>query len=172
MAGAAATLLKTASDAGALTAFGLNYREGLWTAAEARDTLTQLFPVVDVFVASEEDVATVLGREGEPQTVAHGLASEWGFETVALTREHGAVGWRDATVYDFRWPEVDVVDPTGSDDAFAGAFVASLVDGGDVSGALRTAMAAASLARTIPGPVPTVSRPAVEDLAATIGEAD
>lgn len=172
MAGAAATFLKTASEAGALTAFALNYRSSLWDAAEARETLTALFPVVDVFLASEDDVETVLDRDGEPAEVAHGLASEWEFGTVALTREHGAAVWRDSTVYDYQWPAVDVVDPTGADDAFAGALVASLLDGAAVDEALETGMAAASLARTIPGPVATVDEAAVERLAASISEQD
>lgn len=169
MAGAAATFLKNAAEAGALTAFGLNYREGLWEPEEARETLTALFPVVDVFVAAEADVATVLDRSGTPAEVAHGLANEWGFETVALHREHGAAVWQDSTAYDFTWPDVDVVDPTGADDAFAGAFVASLLDDAPIAAALRTGMAAASLARTIPGPVATVSRTEVERLAETVG---
>jgi 2-dehydro-3-deoxygluconokinase len=170
MAGAAATFLKNASEAGALAAFGLNYREEFWEPEDARETLTALFPVVDVFVASERDVATVLGREGSPAEVAHGLANEWGFETVALHREHGAAVWQDATAYDYTWPEVDVVDPTGVDDAFAGALIARLLEDVPTAAALRTGMAAAALARTIPGPVATVSEPEVERVVNAIEE--
>lgn len=172
MAGAAATFLKTATQSGALAAFGLNHREGLWEAAEARETLTALFPVVDVFLASEADVEAVLDRSGRPSEVAHGLAKEWEFETVALWRDHGAAIWQDSTLYDFRWPAVDVVDPTGAADAFAGALVAALLDDASVDGALRAGMAAASLARTIPGPVATLDAEEVERVAATIGEDD
>lgn len=168
MAGAAATFLKRASEAGALTAFGLNYNPGLWDSAEAQETLTALFPVVDVFLASEADVATVLGREGRPAEVAHGLASEWDFETVALWREHGAAAWKDSTVYDFPWPAVETVDPTGADDAFAGAFLASLLAGSEIDQALRRAVATATLARTIPGPVATVDSDEVDAVAATV----
>ncbi|MFB6171451.1 MAG: sugar kinase [Haloarculaceae archaeon] len=172
MAGAAATFLKTAAQSGVRTAFGLNFREELWDPTEARETLTALFPVVDVFLASERDVAAVLDREGRPSEVAHGLATEWDFETVALWRDHGASIWQDATLYDYPWPKVDVVDPTGADDAFAGALVAALLDGDDASRALKTGMAAASLARTVPGPVATLDAPDVERVAATVGEDD
>lgn len=170
MARAAATFLKTASEADARTAFGLNYREGLWDPEEARETLTALFPVVDTFLASQTDVARVLDREGEPAEVAHGLASEWGFETVALWREHGATVWRDTTAYDFAWPDVEVVDPTGATDAMAGAFVAELLNDASMATALKRGMAAAALARTIPGPVTTVSREEIERVAATVGD--
>lgn len=170
MAGAAATFLKRASDAGALTAFGLNYNRGLWEPDEARETLTALFPVVDVFLASERDVATVLDREGRPAEVAHGLAAEWELETVALWREHGAAAWRDSTVYDFPWPDVEVVDPAGADDAFAGGFLSALLADEPLGDALRTAVAAATLARTVPGPAATVTREEVEAIAATVDE--
>ena len=172
MAGAAATFLKAATQSGALTAFGLNYRDGLWDAEEARETLTALFPVVDVFLASEDDVEAVLDRSGRPSEVAHGLAKEWEFETVALWRDHGAAIWQDSTVYDFQWPPVDVVDPTGAADAFAGALVATLLERDSIRAALKSGMAAASLARTIPGPVATLDAAEVERVAATVGEAD
>lgn len=170
MAGAAATFLKRASEAGAVTAFGLNYNADLWDPDEARETLTALFPVVDVFLSSADDVATVLDREGRPAEVAHGLASEWEFETVALWREHGAAAWDDSTVYDFPWPAVDEVDPTGTDDAFAGAFLATLLADDPIDEVLRAAIAAATLAKTVPGPVATVSRDEIERVAATIDE--
>lgn len=172
MAAAAATFLKRATDAGATTAFGLNFNPELWDAAGARETLTALFPVVDVFLASETDVATVLDRDGRPAEVAHGLASEWDFETVALWREHGAAAWQAQTVYDFQWPDAEPIDPSGADDAFAGAFLATLLEDRGIDEALRRAMATATLARTIPGPVALVDEDEVDRIAATVGADD
>lgn len=168
VAAATARLLKAATDAGALTAFGLRYDPGQWSPGEARDTLTELFPAVDVFVADEADVAAVLDRDGGPAEVAHGLAAEWGFETVALLREHTAVAWHDSTVHEYPVVEGEVVDGSGDADAFAGAFLARLLEGADHAEALRSAMAAAALARTVPGAVPAVTRAEVERVAATV----
>lgn len=172
LAAASARFLKEASDAGALTAFGLRYRPDLWSAAEAHQTLTELFPAVDVFVADEDDVATILDRDGQPATVAHGLASKWGFETVALFREKTSIVWQDATVHEYPVVETETVDESGDTDAFAGALVARLLDGAEPAAALKYAMATAALARTIPGAVPTVTRDQVERVAAGISKSD
>lgn len=168
LAAASARFLKEASDAGALTAFGLRYRREQWSPDEARKTLTELFPAVDVFVADEADVATILGREGEPAKVAHGLAAEWGFETVALFREKTSLVWQDATVHEYPVVDTDTVDPSGDTDAFAGALVARLLDGAAPAAALKSAMAAAALARTIQGAVPTITLEDVERVAESI----
>lgn len=168
LAAATARFLKEASDAGAMTAFGLRYHPELWSPEEAHETLTELFSAVDVFVADEDDVATVLDRDGEPSKVAHGLASEWGFETVALFRDRTSLVWQDATVHEYPTVETDVVDASGDADAFAGALVARLLDGADPAAALKSAIAAAALARTIPGAVPAIARDDVERVAASI----
>ena len=153
VAGTAAKFLKTATDAGATTALGLLETRGWNDHDAARETLEGLFPAVDVFVAAADAVETVFGREGEPGRVMHALASEYGLETVALAHEHGAAAWHDSTVHEFGTVDVDVVDVTGSADAFAGAFLAGLPMG-DVAAALRRAVAAGALARTTPGVLP------------------
>jgi 2-dehydro-3-deoxygluconokinase len=168
LAGATARFLKTAADAGTTTAFSLAYRPWLWEPEEAGELLTQFFPAVDVFVATEADVATVLDRDGKPAEVAHALASTYGFEYVALVRERTGVLWHDSTVHEYPTPSVEVVDETGGEAAFAGGLLSALVDGDDPADALRTAMATRALARTIPGSVPTVSEAEVRRVAATV----
>jgi 2-dehydro-3-deoxygluconokinase len=168
LAGATARFLKTAADAGTRTAFSLTYRPWLWEPDEAAELLTQFFPAVDVFVGSDDDVAAVLGRDGKQSEVVHALASVHGFEYVALTRERTCVLWHDATVHEYPTPEVETVDRTGRDDAFAGALLAALADGEGPADALRIAMAARALAETGPGAVPTVSAAEVARVAATI----
>ena len=169
LAGATARFLKTANDAGATTAFSLSYRPSLWDDPEvARDTLTEFFPAVDVFLAREADVATVLDRSGPPAEVVHGLASNWGFDHVLLTRESNCVAHHDATVHECDNPEVEVVDTTGREAAFDGAFLAELRAGEAPADALRTAVAARAIAATLPGAVPTVTREEVERVAETV----
>lgn len=172
LAGATARFLKTANDGGATTAFSLEYRPWLWEDAEdARDTLTGFFPAVDAFIARERDVETVLDRSGSPAELAHGLAANWGFEHVLLVRERTCVAYHDATVHEYPNPEVDVVDATGRDAAFAGAFLAAHRSGSTPQEALKTAIAARALAATLPGSVPTVGREEVERVAASIERA-
>ena len=176
LAGATARFLKTANDHGATTALSLEYRPWLWNGPDAaRDTLTGFFPAVDVFLAREADVETVLDRSGSPAEVAHGLAANWGFEQVLLVRERTCVVYHDATVHEYPNPDVDAVDRTGREAAFAGAFLAAVREGADPAEALKTAVAARALASTLPGAVPTLVRAEVERVAEGIerrGDAD
>ena len=117
-----------------------------------------------MLVADADAVAALFDRDGEPGRVMHALASTHGFETVALTSEHGAAAWHDSTVHEFEPVAVDGVDVTGASDAFAGAFLAELHEG-DVGRALLTAVAAEGLARTTPDALPTFTEAEVRRVA-------
>jgi len=168
LAGASARFLKTAADHGALTAFSVSHRPWLWSGDEAGELLTQFFSAIDLFVATEAELAAVLGREGQPAEVAHGVASAHDFEYVAIPRERTCVLWHDATIHEYPNPDVEVTDPSGRDDAFAGALVAALLDDEAPQDALKRAIAARALAATIPGAVPTVDSEGVDRVAARV----
>ena len=169
LAVAAAKFLKTATGGGATTAMGLLETRGWDDPETARDTLEGMFPAVDVFVGADDAVAEVFGRDGAPGQVMHSLATDYGFETVALTDDRGAAAWHDSTVHEFAGVDVDVVDVTGADDAFAGAFLAGLDD--DVGAALRRAIAASALVETTPGVLPVFSADEVDAVAERVGRA-
>lgn len=165
---AAARFVRAARDGGALTAFGLEYRPDQWDPEEARETLTGFFPAVDVFVAREQDVETVLERDGQPSQVVHALASTHDFETVVLVRDRTTVAWHDSTMYEFPVVDHDEVDPTGATAALAGTLLARLLEGTDTETALRYGTAAHALARTVNGPLATFTRPELDRAAAEI----
>jgi 2-dehydro-3-deoxygluconokinase len=129
--------------------------------------LERLLPAVDVLVATAAAVEAVFGRSGEPTRVTHALASEHGFETVALLRAADAAAWHDSTVHEFALPAVETVDVTGATDAFAGAFLSGLA-GNDVGTALRGAVAADALAKTTPGALPSFTRSELEGVAGDV----
>lgn len=170
LAGTAAKFLKTATDAGATTVLGLLEARGWDDHAAARDTLEGMFPAVDVFVGHDDAVAAVFDRDEDPGPLMHSLATDHGFETVALVGERGAAAWRDATVHEYAALDVDVVDVTGATDAFAGAFLAGLAEG-DVQAALRRALAASALARTTPGALPVFTDEEVRAVADRVDRA-
>ena len=160
-------LLDAAGQAGATTAFDLNYRSKLWSATDAGAAYESLFPHVDVLIAAERDVTACLGREGDPVEVANGLVQDFGFETVVVTRgEHGSVAVRDGEVFEQDAYPAETVDPIGSGDAFVGGYLARRVAGGDVPAALAYGAAAASLKRTIDGDVAVVTPAEVESVVA------
>ncbi|MFC7136427.1 bifunctional 2-dehydro-3-deoxygluconokinase/2-dehydro-3-deoxygalactonokinase [Halobaculum litoreum] len=158
-----AALLERASAAGATTSFDLNYRSKLWSHAEARDTLTDLFEHVDTLFVARRDAEAVLGRDGEVVEVAHGLATDHGFGTVVITRgDHGALALHDGEVFEQPVYEADTLDAIGTGDAFVGGFLARRALGGDVDAGLEWGAATASLKRTIAGDLAVVTPEEVE----------
>jgi 2-dehydro-3-deoxygluconokinase len=159
-----ANLLRAARQSETTVTLNVNYQAGLWGTDEARETLTQLFPAVDVLMVSMADAGNVLGYEiDDPPQVAHRIAATHDFTTVVVLREdRGAITWHDNVVHDHKGYGSDVVDPIGDVDAFSGAFVARRVEGDDIHSALNRATATAALKRTIPGDLATVTREEVE----------
>ncbi len=169
-----AALLERANGAGTTTALDVNYRAKLWEPEEAREVLETLFPDVDVLVVAARDARRVLAREGDAEGIARGLADEFGFETVVVTRgADGALALRGGDVHEQPAFESDTHDPVGTGDAFVGGFLARRIEGGSVPDALEWGAATAALKRTIPGDTALVTREEVENvLAGGTGEID
>lgn len=156
-------LLQTARQAGTTTALDVNYRRKLWSPQQAQETLTSLFPGIDVLVIAARDAKTVLGFEGDHRQLAHKLASKFDFTTVVVTRgSQGALAWHDSVVHDQDAYETETIEPIGAGDAFTGAFLARRLAGNDVQRALEYAAATAAIKRTIPGDVARLSIGEVE----------
>ncbi|SFB83162.1 2-keto-3-deoxygluconate kinase [Halobiforma haloterrestris] len=166
-----ASLLKAAREGGTTTAFDFNYRRKLWSPEEAEETMTHLFPGIDVLVIAARDARTVLGFEGDPRQLAHKLGSQYEFETVVVTRgSEGAIGWHDSVVHEQPAYDTDTVSRIGTGDAFTGSFIARRLEGDDVPTALEYAAATAALKRTIPGDVARVTEEEVEAVVREGGE--
>ncbi|MFT4889968.1 MAG: 2-dehydro-3-deoxygluconokinase [Halobacteriales archaeon] len=159
-------LLKVAHDAGTTTAMDLNYRSSLWSPEAANETLTALFPAIDVLVTAARDAETVLGYDDtDPNKIAHTLASKYDFETVVVTKgERGAIAWHDNVIHEHDDYESETVNPFGATDALTGAFLARRMAGDDIGRALEYGAATAAIARTLPGDAVTVTREEVEDV--------
>ncbi len=163
-------LLHIATDAGVSTAVDLNYRSKLWTPAEARETLTNLFSDVDVLFVAERDARTVLQCDGSSESITRTLVDEHSFETVVLTlAEEGALAVHDGAVHQQPAFETDTVDPVGTGDAFVGAYLAQRLQNSSVPGALEYGAATAALKRTIEGDVASLT---AEEVAAVVADED
>jgi 2-dehydro-3-deoxygluconokinase len=181
--------VEAAKAAGARVSVDLNYRKKLWTEAQAQATMRPLMASVDVVVANEEDIQSVLGLH-VPDTdvtsgqldlagyrqVAQHLTNEFGPSTVAITlRESLSAsdnGWSaalwdakaDAFYHSQRYT-VRLVDRIGGGDSFAAGLIYGLVSGRAPDAALRFAVAASALKQTIPGDFNRVSVAEVDTLA-------
>jgi 2-dehydro-3-deoxygluconokinase len=181
--------IETATGAGLRVSVDLNFRRKLWTEAQAQSTMRPLMRHVDLVIANEEDIQSVLGLE-VPNTdvtsgrlnlegyrqVARRLSTELGPQLVAITlRESVSAsdnGWSAALwenragrfTHSQRY-EVRVVDRVGGGDSFAAGLIYGLVSGRDPEASLRFAVAASALKQSIPGDFNRVSVAEVDRLA-------
>jgi len=150
------------------TVFDLDFQPGLWSVAEARESLGGFLDAVDVLIANEDDAKTIFDRSGKPRDIVHSVAAEHEFETVVVTRsEHGAIAYADGVIHEQDAIDTEAVDDSGQHAAFVGGFLSSVLDEDPIEDALEVASAMAALTRTIPGPMTTVDREAVERLVAS-----
>lgn len=181
--------LEAARAAGARVSFDLNFRKKLWSEKQAQATMRPLMPLIDVVIANEEDIQSVLGLHVEGTDVTAGtlnleayhqvakeITTTFGCAQVAITlRESVSAsdnGW-SAVLYDksddalHRSQRYDVrlIDRIGGGDSFAAGLIYGLATGRVPEAALRFAVAASALKQTIPGDFNRVSVAEVDRLA-------
>lgn len=158
--------LTAARAADTTTAFDPNYRSKLWSEDEAREAYEALLPLVDVLIVARRDAADVLGAPDQPVQMANTLAADYGCETVVLTLgDRGALVLNDGEVHEVAAFDTETVDPIGSGDALAGAFLAARSRGDPADEALSLGVAAAAIKRTVAGDLLVVDPDEVATLA-------
>jgi 2-dehydro-3-deoxygluconokinase len=181
--------IEAAKRAGAKISVDLNYRKKLWTEAQAQAVMRPLMSAVDVVIANEEDLQSVLGVHMTDTDVTTGTlnvdayrdAAEWvtrklGPPLVAITlRESLSAsdnGWSallwdgtTSTLHRSQHYAVRLVDRIGGGDSFAAGLIYGLVTGRSNEDALRFAVAASALKQTIPGDFNRVTLAEVDALA-------
>ena len=181
--------LQAARDAGARVSVDLNYRKKLWTEKQAQQVMGPLMRFVDLVIANEEDLQSVLGVHVPGTDVTSGQLNIEGFRKAAgqVTRDFGptmvaitlreslsasdngwsAVLWESATSTLHRSQRYDVrlVDRIGGGDSFAGGLIFGLLTGRPPQDALRFAVAASALKQSIPGDFNRVTVEEVDRLA-------
>jgi 2-dehydro-3-deoxygluconokinase len=181
--------IEAAKAAGAQVSVDLNFRKKLWTEKQAQAVMRPLMAHVDVVIANEEDIQSVLGLEVEGTDVTTGtlnldaykhvaerITKEFAASKVAITlrESHSASdnGW-SAVLYDkatgafhhSQHYEVRLIDRIGGGDSFAAGLIYGLVTGRAPEEALKFAVAASALKQTITGDFNRVSAAGVDSLA-------
>jgi 2-dehydro-3-deoxygluconokinase len=171
------------------TSFDLNFRKKLWSEKKAQETMRPMMHLIDVVIANEEDIQSVLGFEVEGTDVTTGqlnldayrhvaarITDELGASIVAITlRESVSAsdnGW-SAVLYDkatgqfhhSQRYDVRLIDRIGGGDSFAAGLIYGLATGRAPEAALRFAVSASALKQTIPGDFNRVSVAEVDRLA-------
>jgi 2-dehydro-3-deoxygluconokinase len=185
-----ARAIAAAKSAGARVSVDLNYRKKLWSEAKAKEIMGPMMRDVDVVIANEEDLQSVLGVHVPGTDVTAGQLNLQGFRQAAeqVTRDFGpsqvaitlreslsasdngwsAVFWdaKQKTLHQSQRYSVRLVDRIGGGDSFAAGLIYGLVIGRGEEQALRFAVAASALKQTIPGDFNRVTAQEVEALAA------
>ena len=178
-----------ARRAGAKVSVDLNLRKKLWSEAKAQATMKPLMRDVNVVVANEEDLQTVLGVTVEGADVTKGTLDIAGYRAAAerVTREFGPTlvavtlreshsasdnGWSavlwdgdTGTLHHSQHYDVRLVDRIGGGDSFAAGLIYGMVTGRSLEASLRFAVAASALKQTIPGDMNRVTVAEVDALA-------
>jgi 2-dehydro-3-deoxygluconokinase len=186
---ATARSITAARAAGVRISVDLNFRKKLWTEKKAQEIMGPLMRDVDVVIANEEDLQSVLGvhvpgtdvTSGQLnfagfQEAAERVTSDFGPPMVAITlRESVSAsdnGWSAAlwdastrSMHRSQRYDVRLVDRIGGGDSFAGGLIYGLVTGRTPQDSLRFAVAASALKQTIPGDFNRVTVAEVDRLA-------
>ena len=181
--------ITAACSAGVRVSVDLNFRKKLWSETKARETMRPMMSEVDLVIANEEDLQSVLGVHVEGADVTGGKLNVDGFRAAAesVTRDFGPSmvaitlresvsasdnGWSAAlwesgtgTMHLSQRYDVRLVDRIGGGDSFAAGLIFGLVNRHGMDASLRFAVAASALKQTIPGDFNRVSVEEVDKLA-------
>ena len=180
--------MQAARAAGLTVSCDLNFRKNLWKYGKsAKEVMSELFRLVDVGIANEEDCQAALGihvdadvSSGTLDTAAYRalaekvLAAYPNLKMLAITlRESKSAshnGW-SACLHDRKefllsrhYEITHIVDRVGGGDSFAAGLIFGLLNWKTPFEALEFAVAASCLKHSIPGDFSRLSRAEVEQL--------
>lgn len=165
--------LTAARSAGVKTSIDLNYRNKLWTPAEAGKWMREFMPLTDVLITTEEDVGKVFGITGKDyEEVAAKTAEHFKLPMVAITLRENPLVWKNSwtailyhqgKVLRTQTYEVEIVDRLGAGDSFAAGLIHGLLENDPQKG-LDWGVAASAIKHTIPGDFDWITRSEVETL--------
>ena len=182
---------KEAHKRGVTVSCDLNYRNKLWTKAEAKETMSELCKYVDVCIGNEEDASDVFGIKSEATDVYSGklnkdgykevakkLMDTFGFKKVAITLRTSISASRnlwsallfDGKEYCFaKEYDMTIIDRVGGGDSFSAGLIYSLLHNYKSEDAVNFAVAASCLKHTIEGDYNMVTVDEVKKLIASGG---
>lgn len=162
---------KTAKQMGLVVSCDLNYRKNLWTSEQAKNTMSQIMPYVDVLSANEEDAEKVLGIKAENSNVERGQLDDaayagvareiertYGIKTVAISmrrsisasdNDWGAMLYSNGEAYYSKRYMIHLVDRVGGGDSFSAGIIYALSHNYDAQRTIDYAVAASCLKQTV-----------------------
>lgn len=140
-----------AKGAGSRVALDVNFRAKLWSPEQARETLEQAFPHVDVLFSGIRDLQNLFGMPTDPALAAESMAAAYRLPLVVVTLgADGALAHQDGQTLRHPVFPTQVVDRIGAGDAFAAGFLHGWMER-DIAYGLRCGNALAALKQTYRG---------------------
>ncbi len=154
-------VIKRFKENGTVISFDINYRASLWSEETARETVTSIFPYVDILFVSEETSRRMLQKTGTLKEIMRSYSDDYGCKVVATTRREvispkkhnfSSMIYYDGEFYEEEpYKNIEVVDRVGSGDAYlAGALYAMIVHD-DIHKAVEYGNAMSSVKNTVLG---------------------
>lgn len=157
-------MVKRFGECGTLISFDVNYRAALWSEEEARATITEILPLVNILFVSEETLRRMFGMTGTLKEIHRSFAKIYpGLEIIASTKRRPTSPVRHSftsLVYDTRdevyfeekeYENIDVVDRIGSGDAYVAGALFGLLKYRDIRKTAEYGDAMAALKNTVLG---------------------
>ncbi len=139
--------IEMARSAGAQFVFDANLRPSLWPLERAREIITRTIPLTEYFLLSLEDAELLTGSV-DVDTILDWCEHAGARVVIVKLGAQGAISSERGVRNTVGGFAVQAVDATGAGDCFAGALMARLSKGDDLSAAMRYANGAAALACT------------------------
>ena len=163
----AVELIRRFKEGGAMISFDVNYRANLWSEEEARQTIQQILPMVDILFVSEETSRRMFQKTGALPDIMRSYAQQYGVKMVATTqrtvlspRKHNFTSTvycaeNDTFYTEHPYENIDVIDRIGSGDAYVAGVLFGMLKYGDPQQAMRFGNATSSVKNTVPGDLPS-----------------
>ncbi|WP_226582135.1 sugar kinase [Halobacillus litoralis] len=157
-----------AKDHGALISFDPNIRLKLWNREDARKSLTQLLPYVDIMLTGVEEAELLLGVDKSEDIVD--ACKRYGISTVAIKQgEAGAFAYMDGETLQLpAVPPKKVVDTVGAGDGFDAGFIYGVLQGWSLKRTLQFANTIGSMVVSVYGD--NEGLPELEEVHVQLGE--
>ena len=138
--------IQQAKARGVPVSFDVNYRQKLWSEAEAQQTLLPMIQNVELLFCSANDAARIFNCKGTSEEIAQGMLEISHAKYVVITiGEQGALLWNGKEWLHEPTRTTQIIDRLGAGDALAAGAIHGWLDG-DLAAGLRYGTTLAALA--------------------------
>ncbi len=157
----ALSIIKRMKSCGVAISFDVNYRSALWSEDEARETVEQILPLVDILFVSEETSRRMMRKTGTLDEIMKGYSDAYSCRIVATTRREAVSPTRhnfgsriyfDGKFYEEpHYKNIEVIDRVGSGDAYVAGVLYGILTDMSIEDAMSYGNALSAIKNTVTG---------------------